>query len=175
VAVRADHRSLHAQRLITTLGQTCEYELVVIPPWVMRDFGPRGARLEIESMQQQNQKPTEERDSRWGSFDKANALLEHPGSRYVLLCAEKKRVAVFPSYAFLLSCWHLPSAPAWLTRRWPPLRRGLSRRFINQTDVLNPNPGHVYSRRLQALIDKDRADTSGGYVGKIDWDVFVYG
>ncbi len=46
---------------------------------------------------------------------------------------------------------------------------------IYQIDVLNPKPGHVYSRRLQALIDKDRADTPEGYVGKIDWDVFVDG
>ncbi len=126
---------------------------------------PRGARLEIESTQQQNQKPTEERDSRWGSFDKANALLEHPGSRYVLLCAEKKRVAVFSSYAFLLSCWDLRSAPAWLT----PAGVIAQIYEIYQTDALNPNPGHVYSRRLQALIVRIaltlRKDTSVRSIG----------
>jgi Protein of unknown function (DUF3828) len=46
---------------------------------------------------------------------------------------------------------------------------------IYRTDVLNPDPGHVYSRRLQALIDADRKNTPEGYVGKIDWDVFIDG
>jgi hypothetical protein len=32
---------------------------------------------------------------------------------------------------------------------------------------------HMYSRRLQALVDKDTKETPDGYVGRIDWDVFV--
>ncbi len=41
----------------------------------------------------------------------------------------------------------------------------------------NDNPGlpHVYSKRLQALVDKDEKETPDGEVGKIDWDVFVDG
>lgn len=31
----------------------------------------------------------------------------------------------------------------------------------------------MYSRRLQALVDKDAKETPDGYVGRIDWDVFV--
>ncbi|MGD9502106.1 MAG: DUF3828 domain-containing protein [Methyloceanibacter sp.] len=33
----------------------------------------------------------------------------------------------------------------------------------------------IYSKRLQALIDKDARETPEGYVGRIDWDVFVDG
>jgi uncharacterized protein DUF3828 len=33
----------------------------------------------------------------------------------------------------------------------------------------------VYSRRLQALLDKDEKETPEGEVGRIDWDVFVDG
>ncbi len=47
--------------------------------------------------QQQNEKKTDERESLWCSLDKANDSLKHPESRYVLLCAEKKRVALFAS------------------------------------------------------------------------------
>ena len=32
---------------------------------------------------------------------------------------------------------------------------------------------HVYSKRLQALIDKDDKETPEGMVGRIDWDVFI--
>ncbi len=41
----------------------------------------------------------------------------------------------------------------------------------------NDNPGlpHVYSKRLQALVDKDEKETPEGEVGRIDWDVFVDG
>jgi hypothetical protein len=41
----------------------------------------------------------------------------------------------------------------------------------------NDNPGlpHVYSKRLQALIDKDEKETPEGMVGRIDWDVFIDG
>jgi hypothetical protein len=35
-------------------------------------------------------------------------------------------------------------------------------------------PG-IYSKRLQALIDKDEKETPEGMVGRIDWDVFVDG
>jgi hypothetical protein len=36
-----------------------------------------------------------------------------------------------------------------------------------------PLPPHIYSARLQALVDKDAKETPNGYVGRIDWDVFV--
>ncbi len=35
-------------------------------------------------------------------------------------------------------------------------------------------PG-MYSKRLQALIDKDEAETPAGEVGRMDWDPFVDG
>lgn len=35
-------------------------------------------------------------------------------------------------------------------------------------------PG-IYSKRLQALLDKDARETQDGMVGRIDWDVFVDG
>ena len=38
-----------------------------------------------------------------------------------------------------------------------------------------PGLPHVYSQRLQALIDKDEKETPEGMVGRIDWDVFVDG
>ena len=34
---------------------------------------------------------------------------------------------------------------------------------------------HIYSKRLQALIDKDAKETPEGEVGRIDWDVFIDG
>jgi hypothetical protein len=34
---------------------------------------------------------------------------------------------------------------------------------------------HVFSKRLQALIDKDAKETPDGEVGRIDWDVFIDG
>jgi hypothetical protein len=41
----------------------------------------------------------------------------------------------------------------------------------------NDNPGlpHIYSKRLQALIDEDEKETPEGMVGRIDWDVFIDG
>ena len=36
-----------------------------------------------------------------------------------------------------------------------------------------PELSDLYSRRLQALIDKDEKETPEGMVGRIDWDVFV--
>lgn len=41
----------------------------------------------------------------------------------------------------------------------------------------NDKPGlpRIYSKRLQALIDKDEKETPEGMVGRIDWDVFVDG
>jgi hypothetical protein len=39
----------------------------------------------------------------------------------------------------------------------------------------NPGLPHVYSKRLQALIDKDEKETPEGDVGRIDWDVFIDG
>ena len=38
-----------------------------------------------------------------------------------------------------------------------------------------PGLEQMYSRRLQALIDKDASETPEGMVGRIDWDVFVDG
>jgi len=38
-----------------------------------------------------------------------------------------------------------------------------------------PELSHVYSKRLQALLDKDAKETPEGMVGRIDWDVFVDG
>ena len=38
-----------------------------------------------------------------------------------------------------------------------------------------PELSDLYSRRLQALIDKDEKETPEGMVGRIDWDVFVDG
>jgi hypothetical protein len=39
----------------------------------------------------------------------------------------------------------------------------------------NPGLPHIYSKRLQALIDKDEKEMPEGMVGRIDWDVFVDG
>jgi Protein of unknown function (DUF3828) len=38
-----------------------------------------------------------------------------------------------------------------------------------------PGLPEMYSKRLQALIAKDEAETPEGEVGRIDWDVFVDG
>jgi hypothetical protein len=38
-----------------------------------------------------------------------------------------------------------------------------------------PGLPHIYSKRLQGLIDKDEKETPEGMVGRIDWDVFVDG
>jgi hypothetical protein len=38
-----------------------------------------------------------------------------------------------------------------------------------------PDIQGVYSKRLQALVDKDDKETAEGEVGRIDWDVFVDG
>jgi Protein of unknown function (DUF3828) len=38
-----------------------------------------------------------------------------------------------------------------------------------------PQSEHIYSKRLQALVDKDEKETPEGMVGRIDWDVFVDG
>ena len=38
-----------------------------------------------------------------------------------------------------------------------------------------PGLPHVYSKRLQGLVDKDAKETPQGMVGRIDWDVFVNG
>ena len=38
-----------------------------------------------------------------------------------------------------------------------------------------PELSGVYSKRLQALIDKDEKETPEGDVGRIDWDLFVDG
>jgi hypothetical protein len=38
-----------------------------------------------------------------------------------------------------------------------------------------PDVQDVYSKRLQALIDKDEKETPEGDVGRIDWDLFVDG
>jgi len=38
-----------------------------------------------------------------------------------------------------------------------------------------PDVQGVYSKRLQALVDKDEKQTPEGEVGRIDWDLFVDG
>ena len=38
-----------------------------------------------------------------------------------------------------------------------------------------PGLSGVYSKRLQALLDKDEKETAEGDVGRIDWDLFVDG
>jgi Protein of unknown function (DUF3828) len=42
-------------------------------------------------------------------------------------------------------------------------------------DPSKPGLPHIYSKRLQALVDKDEKETPEGMVGRIDWDVFVDG
>ena len=43
--------------------------------------------------------------------------------------------------------------------------------YLDNTELLTG----IYSKRLQALIDKDAEETPEGMVGRIDWDVFVDG
>ena len=43
-----------------------------------------------------------------------------------------------------------------------------------QAETDQPGLPHVFSKRLQALIDKDEKEAEGG-VGRIDWDVFIDG
>ncbi len=45
------------------------------------------------------------------------------------------------------------------------------RTYENNTPALP----HIYSKRLQALIDKDARETPQGELGRIDWDVFIDG
>ena len=47
--------------------------------------------------------------------------------------------------------------------------------YAEDKDKDNPGLPHVYSKRLQALIDKDEKETPEGMVGRIDWHVFVDG
>jgi len=52
--------------------------------------------------------------------------------------------------------------------------------YKTYTDNHHDDPGPagiagVYSKRLQALIDKDEAETPAGEVGRMDWDPFVDG
>jgi hypothetical protein len=46
---------------------------------------------------------------------------------------------------------------------------------IGPGDPGTPGLAGVYSKRLQALIDKDASETPEGMVGRIDWDVFIDG
>jgi hypothetical protein len=43
--------------------------------------------------------------------------------------------------------------------------------YLDNTELLTG----IYSKRLQALLDKDAQETPEGMVGRIDWDVFVDG
>jgi len=43
-----------------------------------------------------------------------------------------------------------------------------------QTEIDQPGLPHVFSKRLQALIDKDEKEAHGE-VGRIGWDVFIDG
>ena len=45
------------------------------------------------------------------------------------------------------------------------------RTYENDTPALP----HIYSKRLQALVDKDARETPKGELGRIDWDMFVDG
>lgn len=52
--------------------------------------------------------------------------------------------------------------------------------YKTYTDNQHDDPGpagipDVYSKRLQALIDQDEAETPAGEVGRMDWDPFVDG
>ncbi len=46
---------------------------------------------------------------------------------------------------------------------------------IGQGDNTMPGLPGVYSKRLQALVDKDEKETPEGEVGRLDWDVVVDG
>jgi hypothetical protein len=43
--------------------------------------------------------------------------------------------------------------------------------YLDNTELLTD----IYSKRLEALLDKDAQETPEGMVGRIDWDVFVDG
>jgi Protein of unknown function (DUF3828) len=43
--------------------------------------------------------------------------------------------------------------------------------YLDNTELLTD----IYSKRLQALLDKDAQEKPEGMVGRIDWDVFVDG
>ena len=43
--------------------------------------------------------------------------------------------------------------------------------YLHNTELLTD----IYSKRLQALLDKDAQEMPEGMVGRIDWDVFVDG
>ncbi len=55
------------------------------------------------------------------------------------------------------------------------LIKAIYRTYIADKGKDNPGLPHIYSKRLQALIDKDEKETPEGMVGRIDWDVFVDG
>jgi hypothetical protein len=46
---------------------------------------------------------------------------------------------------------------------------------LGEGDPGQPGLPGMYSKRLQALIDKDAAETPDGEVGRLDWDPFVDG
>ena len=60
------------------------------------------------------------------------------------------------------------------------LIKAIYKTYTENTPSLGGDPAipglpHIYSKRLQALIDKDEKETPEGMVGRIDWDVFVDG
>jgi uncharacterized protein DUF3828 len=54
---------------------------------------------------------------------------------------------------------------------------GLYKPYLDNTagDPVQPDGQAIYSKRLQALIDKDLAETPDGEVGRLDFDPFVDG
>jgi hypothetical protein len=75
----------------------------------------------------------------------------------------------------------LGAGPAWAQVDRDPvaLITALYKTYQENTPALggSAEPGlpHIYSPRLQALIDKDQKETPEGMVGRIDWDVIVDG
>ncbi len=75
----------------------------------------------------------------------------------------------------------LGAAPAWAQIDRDPvvLITAIYKTYQDNTPALGggaePGLPHIYSRRLQALVDKDEKETPEGMVGRIDWDVIVDG
>src|SRR5262249_55877721 len=77
-------------------------------------------------------------------------------------------------FALLLACALLPGA-AFAQSPDKPLGLITAIYKTYQGGTGRPGPSHVYSRRLQHLLDLDAKATPKGEAGTIDWDVFVDG
>jgi hypothetical protein len=73
----------------------------------------------------------------------------------------------------LLLAFVLCATPALAQDRNDPV--GLIQSIYKTYQTDDPGLPHVYSRRLQALVDADEKNTPEGEVGRLDWDVFVDG